>query len=195
MEVADPHHLKDVRFFLGLCSYYRKFFGGFVYIGAKLHALTKRNRPFALDHACQDAFDTLKERVTIGPVQAIPHDDGLIVLGTDASDVIIGVVLLQVQDGVKSVIAYYSGLHAQVEINYCTTRKELLVVLEGLRQFRPYMLGRRCLVRSDHAALIWFGRAPNLVGQRVRLLDFLGEFDFEIAYRPGARQKCACVVP
>ena len=88
-------------------------------------------------------------------------------------------------------VAYYSRLYAQSEVNYCTTPKELLAVVEGLRQFRSYVLGRHCVIRTDHAALRWFWRAPNLVGQQARWLDFLGEFDFEIIYRPGARHRNA----
>ena len=56
-------------------------------------------------------------------------------------------------------------------------------MVEGLRQFRPYVLGLHCVIRTDHAALRWFWRAPNLVRQQARWLDFLGEFDFENIYR------------
>ena len=84
------------------------------------------------------------------------------------------------QEGVERPVAYYSRLYSQVEGNYCTTRKELLAVVEALRQFRPYILGRHFRVRSDHAALRRFQRAPNLVAQQARWLDVLVEFDFAI---------------
>ena len=66
---------------------------------------------------------------------ALPKHEGLLILYTDASDVAVGVVLSQVQDGEERVIAYYSSLYAQTVINYRTSRKELLAVVEGLRQF------------------------------------------------------------
>ena len=88
-------------------------------------------------------------------------------------------------------VAYYSRLYAQSEVIYYTTRNELLAVVEGLKQFRPYVLERHCVIRTDHAALRWFWRAHNLVGQQARWFDFLGEFDFEIIYRPGARHRTA----
>ena len=75
----------------------------------------------------------MKERLTSASVLGLPRDDDLFVLNTDSSEVSTGVVLSQVQDGVERVIAYYSRLYAQAEINYCTTRKELLAVVEGLR--------------------------------------------------------------
>ena len=77
MGVAVPHCLTDVRAFLGLCSYYRKFIGGFAHIAAPLHALTKKHRPFQWDHACQDAFDMLKDGLTKAHVLALPKDEGL----------------------------------------------------------------------------------------------------------------------
>ena len=95
----------------------------------------------------------MKERLISAPVLGLPRDDGLFVLDTDASEVTTGVVQSQVQDGVERVIAYYGRLYVPAEIIYCTTRKELLAVVEGLRQFRPDVLGRHCVVRTDHAAL------------------------------------------
>ena len=73
---------------------------------------------------------------------ALSPDEGLFVLDTDASNVAMGVVLSHVQDGEERVIAYYSRLYAQTEVNYCTSRKELLAVVKVLRQFRPYVLSR-----------------------------------------------------
>ena len=58
-------------------------------------------------------------------------------------------------------------------------------MVEDLRQFRPYVLGRHFRVRTDHAALRWLQRASNLIGQQARWLDLLEEFDFEVEYRPG----------
>ena len=72
---------------------------------------------------------------------ALPKEEGLFVLDTDTSEVA-EVILSQVQDGEERVIAYYSRLYAQTEINYCTSRKELLAVVEGLRQFGPYVLSQ-----------------------------------------------------
>ena len=163
-----PRCLTDVRAFLGHCSYYRKFLGGFAHIAAPLHALTKKNRSFQWDPACQDAFDTPNDGPTKAPVLALPKDEGLFVLDTDASNIAVGVLRSQVQNGEERVITYYIRLYA----NCCISRKELLAVVEGLRQFPTYVLGRNCMIRTDHAALKWCCWAPNLVGQQARWLDF-----------------------
>ena len=74
-------------------------------------------------------------------------------LDTDASEQSIGAVLSRKQGGEKKVIAYASRAYSRVEQNYCTTRKELLVVVYFMEQFRLYLKGNRHLVRTDHAAL------------------------------------------
>ena len=114
------------------------------------------------------------------PVLALPRYQGEFVVDTDASEKALETILSQMQEGVERPVAYYSRLYSQAKGNYCTTRKELLAVVEALRQSRPYIMGRHFRVRSDHAALCRFQRAPNLVGQQARWLDVLGEFEFVI---------------
>ena len=75
----------------GSVPIYRTFLGGFSHIAVSLHALTKKNRPFVWDAACQHAFDDLKERLVSAQVLGLPSDDGLFVLDTDASEVATGV--------------------------------------------------------------------------------------------------------
>ena len=83
----------------------------------------------------------------------MPCDEGLFVLDMNALNGAIMVVLSQIQNGYERVISYYSRLYAQADVNYCTTRKDLLAVVKGLQQLRPHVLRRHCVVRSDRAAL------------------------------------------
>ena len=107
------------------------------------------------------------------PVLALPKDDGDFIIDTDASEALVGAVLSQIQVGEERAMVYFSGLYSSTEVNYCTTRKGLLAVVEALQQFRPYALERHFRVRTDHAALRWSQRASNLVKQQVRWLDLL----------------------
>ena len=66
---------------------------------------------------------------------------------------------------------------------YCTTRKEQLAMVYGLKQFRPYILGHRTVVRSDHAALTYLKRAKEPVGQQARWLDFIEQFTLDLQHR------------
>ena len=152
-EWPTPACWKDVRAFLGLCSYYRMFVSEFSENAAPLHSLTRKNRRFHWDEACQSAFEGLKARLMFSPVLALPRDEGEYIVDTDGSEAAVGAVLSEIQDGEERPVAYFSRLYFRTEVNYCTTRKELLAVVEALRQFRPYVLGRHFRVRTDHAAL------------------------------------------
>lgn len=184
-EWPTPKSVADVRSFCGLASYYRTFIKGFADIARPLHELTKKCAKFEWTAARQLAFDKLKNSLTSAPILASPRDDGLYYLDTDASDVALGAVLQQEQDGVIRVIAYASRGLSDAEANYCTTRKELLAVVFGLKKYRQHLLGRPVCVRTDHAALTYLMKTPEPIGQQARWLDVISEFDISIVHRPG----------
>ena len=186
-----PVKLKEVRAFVGLCSYYRRYIQGFSLIARPLHALTKKNARFEWSLECQAAFQCLKERLTTAPIIALPRDEGTFTLDTDASKYSIGAVLSQNQDGEERVVAYGSRLYSQAESNYCTTRQELLAIVYFVKQFKQYLLGRKFLIRTDHAALQWLKRTPEPVGQQSRWLEQLAAYDFEIIHRAGVKHSNA----
>src|SRR6218665_2668756 len=180
-----PARLKDVRAFLGLCAYYRKFIFGFSKVAAPLFALTKKDKIFAWDEECQSAFDKLKVALTTAPILSLPVEGATYVLDCDASDLGIGGVLSQKIQGEEKVIAYGRRLLSSTEKKYCVTRKELLAIVYFVKVFRQYLLGGRFLLRTDHAALKWLQRTPEPIGQQGRWLERLSEYDFEILHRPG----------
>ena len=187
-----PCTVKEVRAFVGFCSYYRRFVLGFASIAAPLHALTGKDRTtFSWSPDCTNAFESLKHALTSPPILAMPSDSGDFYLDTDASDIALGGVLSQVQNGTERVIAYASRKLNRQELNYCTTRKELLAVVHFLKYFRHYLLGRHFVVRTDHAALQWLRKTPEPIGQQARWLELLEEFDFEVVHRPGFRHANA----
>ena len=148
-----PSNLTEVRAFVALASYYRRFVGSFAEIARPIHLLTQKYKPFIWGDAQQEAFEHLKHCLVTAPVVSLPRDEGRYVLNSDASDEALGWVLQQEQDGMLKVIAYASRVLQTAERNYCTTRKELLAVIYGLKHFRQFLLGRRFVCRTDHAAL------------------------------------------
>lgn len=182
-----PTNLREVRAFVGLCSYYRRFVKNFAAISAPLHNLAKKGEVFRWTQECQEAFDYLKEALTSAPVLAMPDDESPWLLDTDASNSAIGAVLSQMQNGVERVVAYASRKLSKCELNYCVTRKELLAVVHFVKYFKHYLLGRKFTVRTDHAALQWLRKIPEPVGQQARWIGFLEEFDFVVIHRPGAQ--------
>jgi transposase InsO family protein len=181
-----PKSAAEVHSFVGLCSYYRSFIKDLSIIAAPLFNLTKKCVPFRWDEQCQRAFGLLKERLVTAPVLAPPRDGGGYILDVDACDYGIGAVLQQPQDGALRVVGYASKTLSPAERVYCTTRKEQLAVVYGLKQFRAYVLGHQTVVRSDHAALSYLKRAKEPVGQQARWLDYIEQFNLEIQYRRGA---------
>ena len=148
-----PQRLKDVRSFLGLCCYYRRFIRNFSMLAAPLFALTKKGRAFLWDEGCQEAFELLKQVLTSAPILALPRDEGTYILDCDACDDGIGAVLSQRIEGEERVINYGSRLLSSAERNYCVTRKELLAVVYFTKLYRQYLLGKAFILRTDHAAL------------------------------------------
>jgi transposase InsO family protein len=182
-----PRNLHDVRSFLGICGYYRRFIAGFADIAAPLHALTGKGVKFEWRAEQQQAFETLKEKLTTAPVLAMPSNEEPYVLDTDASDIGLGAVLSQIQDGEERPIAFASRTLSKPEKNYETTRKELLAVVFGLKQFRQYLLGRPFTIRTDHSALSWLRRTPEPLPQLARWLTLIEQFDYTIVHRAGRK--------
>ena len=193
-EWPAPTNLRQLRGFLGLSGYYRRFVKGYSAIAAPLHDLTKKSRAFTWTGECQEAFDRLKTALSSSPVLALPNDTGTFVLDTDASDYQIGAVLSQIQDGEEKVIYYAGRKLNQNEVNYCVTRKELLAIIHFTKLFRQYLLGRRFVIRTDHAALQWLQRTPQPIGQNARWLEQLGEYDFIVQHRKGTSHANADAV-
>ncbi len=190
-EWTTPTSLKDVRAFLGLASYYRRYVKGFCDIARPLYNLTRKNVAFHWNDQCEEAFLDLKQCLTSSPVLAYPEHSGKFTLDTDASAYGIGAVLSQEQDGKERVIAYASRTLSKAQKNYCVTRRELLAVVFFVRYFRPYLYGRHFTIRTDHGSLRWLLNFRNPEGQVARWLQILGEYDYEIVHRPGKSHQNA----
>ncbi|UYV65911.1 hypothetical protein LAZ67_3005874 [Cordylochernes scorpioides] len=152
--------IKNVRAFLGLCSYYRRFIKEFSKIAYPLQILTQ-----VLTH-----YDPNKP---IG-------------LHTDASDQGLGAVLIHVEDnGRERPISYASRTLQKAETNYSTTEKECLAIIWAIGKFRPYLYGRKFIVYTDHHSLCWMAKAKKLSGRLARWSLELQAYDFTINYKSG----------
>jgi len=186
-----PHTKKQLRSFLGFSSYYRKFIKGFSSLAKPLYTLTENKNKFIWEDKCQDAFDELKRVLSSSPVLSFPREEGEFILDTDASNIGIGAVLSQKQEGKEKVIAYYSRVLNKPERNYCVTRRELLAIVNSLKFFRHYLLGRKFLIRTDHVSLKWLMSFRELEGQLARWLERLQQYDFDVVHRKGLSHKNA----
>ena len=181
-----PTTITQVRGFLGLASYYRKFIPSFSELAGPLTNLTRKDVPFEWTDHCQDALEALKSELTTAPVLSyLMPEEGSFILDTDASNQSIGAVLSQEQQGEERVIAYASHTLNCAEKNYCTTKKELLAVVYFVEHFRHYLYGRHFIIRTDHASLKWLKNFKNIDGMLARWLAKLDTYDYEFIHRKG----------
>ena len=181
-----PTTKREVQQFLGFAGYYRRFVRDFASIARPLHRLTEHTSPFVWTNDCQIAFEELRHRLCSAPILAFPDFSREFILDTDASDVGIGAVLSQVdEEGHERVIAYGSRALTKPERRYCVTRRELLAVVQFTRQYRPYLMGRKFILRTDHGSLTWLRNFRDPEGQIARWLERLEELDFDIVHRRG----------
>ena len=173
-----PTTLKQVRAFLGLTGFYRKFISKYAEVARPLYALTKKDTPFLWDLKCETAFQTLKNALTGDSVLAFPDFNKKFVLATDASNIGIGACLSQEHDGILKPIGYAGRAFNPAEKNYHTTDKELLAVVFGIQYFKVYLTGVPFEIHTDHAALRQILTSRDLEGRRARWVGFLQEYDF-----------------
>ena len=186
--IADwptPSSVKEVRSFLGLCSYYRRFIADYSHLAKPLTRLTEKNYKFNWTKECVEAFEKLKQMLTTAPILAHPDFSQPFILDTDASDLAIGSVLSQKIDNKERVLAYASRTLSKAEHKYCATRKELLALVYFVKYFRHYLYGREFTVRTDHGSLRWLMNFKNPEGQVARWLEVLSTYTFTVEHRPG----------
>ena len=151
-----PESKKNIKQFLGLANYYRRFIKDFGTTAKPLQRLLEKNIAFEWTQQCQGAFDHLRKCLMTTPILAFPDHSRHFMLDTDASDTGIGAILSQVQDdGGEAVIAYASRSLSRQEQRYCVTRRELLAVVEFIHHFRQYLLGVH--FTSEQTMVPWCG--------------------------------------
>ena len=153
-----PKTKKQVRTFLGLSGYYRRFIQNYASLAPPLSDLTRKSLPKQVQWTdkCQEAFAKLKDCLCKAPVLNHPDFSRSFVLQTDASDHGIGAVLSQVDDADQEhPVVFYSRKFLAREERYATVEKECLAIKLGVQAFKTYLLGRKFVVQIDHHALTW----------------------------------------
>ena len=189
-EWPRPTTIKELQTFLGKASYYRKFIKDFAVIATPLRILLQEETEWTWNEPQEKAFEDLKKALCSEPVLAHPNfrSSEPFILDTDASHYGVGGVLSQKQqDGSVRPISYFSKSLGKHEINYSVPRKELLAVIQAVKFFKYFLLGRPFVIRTDHAALKWLITSPNLSNQLARWSTSLEDYDFTIEHRPGVK--------
>lgn len=184
-----PHTKKQVRSFLGLANYYRRFIPDFAVLAAPLTDLTskKHSRLVSWGPAAEEAFGDLKRALCAKPVLTAPDFDKEFVVQADASETGLGAVLTQLHGEEEHPVLYLSRKLLRCERNYATVEKECLAVKWALETLRYYLLGRRFTLVTDHAPLQWMARNKETNSRVTRWFLSLQPFNFSVLHRPGRR--------
>ncbi|KAK9084493.1 hypothetical protein Scep_030964 [Stephania cephalantha] len=176
-----PEFVADIRSFLGLAGYYRRFVQDFSSIAAPMTRLTKKDVRFDWSEECEQAFCELKWRLTSAPLLTLPEPGKTLTVYTDASSIGLGCVLMQ--DGRP--VAYLSRRLRPHEGNYPVHDLELAAVVFALKAWRHYLYGVRFVLYTDHQSLRYIFTQRELNMRQRRWLELLKDYDFTIEYHPG----------
>lgn len=182
---SPPTNITDVRSFLGLVNYYRRFIPDMARIASPIQNLTRKDVPFIWDDACEAAFQLLKELLTSAPLLRRPNFNIPFILQTDWQPAGMGAILSQNINGTEHVIAYASKSLNTHERHYAPTEGELLACLWAIRHFHCYLHGHPFVLETDHKALTYLLTSKNLSTKLTRYAMELQEYDFEMRHRPG----------
>ncbi|XXG80255.1 hypothetical protein AAC387_Pa09g1170 [Persea americana] len=174
-------NVTEIRSFLGLVGYYRKFVKSFSTVSVPLTKLTRNDVLFVWSDTCEDSFQKLKERLKSMPILSLPSGSGGFVIFIDASGTGLGCILMQH----GKVIAYGSRQLKKHEKKYATHDLELAAVVFALKTWHHYLYGEQFEVHSDHRRLQYLFTLSDLNNRQRRWMEYIKDYDFPIKYHPG----------
>ncbi|XP_071079074.1 uncharacterized protein [Haliotis cracherodii] len=182
LNVERPQTKKQVRALLGLTGYYRKFIPNYAAIAVPLTDLTKKGKSNKVvwTESQELAFTTLKTHMSSFPILKLPDLEKTFLVRSDASDVGIGAVLLQEQEGERFPIMYVSRKLAERERAYSTIEKECLAIVWAIQKLERYLYGREFILETDHQPLVWMTKAKLTNGRVMRWALTLQPYRFLI---------------
>ena len=189
-----PGTKSQVRAFLGLTGYYRRFIPDYASVAAPLTDLTRKSAPNKVvwSESCEKAFRELKLLLCSSPILRSPDFTRQFILQTDASDRAIGTVLSQVDgEGEEHPVGYFSRKLLPREERYATVEKECLAIKLGIEAFRVYLLGRPFIVQTDHRSLEWLHRLKENNARLSRWSLALQPYNFVVQHRAGVKNTNA----
>ncbi|GJV65330.1 putative reverse transcriptase domain-containing protein [Tanacetum coccineum] len=187
---ASPKTPTEIRQFLGLAGYYRRFIEGFSKIARPMTKLTQKSVKFEWGEKAEAAFQLLKQKLCSAPILALPEGSENFVVYCDASHKGLGAVLMQRE----KVIAYASRQLKVHEKNYTTHDLELGAVVFALKMWRHYLYGTKCVVFTDHKSLQHILDQKELNMRQRRWLELLSDYDCEIRYHLGKANMVADIL-
>lgn len=187
-----PKNQKELRSFLGLCNYYRRFVKRYSKITSPLNALLSKDVKFTWTDQCQIALYRLNTSLTTLPVLAYPDHSHPFTLTTDASGTTIGYFLRQYDRyGKERVVAFGGRSLNQHERKYPILEREGLAIIEGIKSYHVYLASRPFTIYTDHVGLKWLQNVKQSTGRLARWAVLLQGYSFKILYKAGKKNEVA----
>ncbi len=187
-----PTSVTEVRSFLGLANFYRRFVQGYSRTALPLSELTKESVTWRWEKQHQSAFDEIKAALCSAPVLVIPDQTKQFVLNCDACKFAIGAVLQQDHGKGLQPVAYFSAKMSDAERNYDVREKEFMAIYRACLHWRPYLHGTIPFrLVSDHRSLVYYMTMPNLSDRLARWVERMQQFDCGIEYIKGEENVVA----
>ena len=189
-----PTNVTDVQSFLGVVNFYSSFLSDVASLAEPLRRLTRKGETFSWTAECDLSFQTLKKSLVENLRVFVFDPEAQTFVTTDASDVGIGGVLSQMQNGKEVPIAFFSKTLSPTERNYATNEKEAYACLLACEHWEKLLLGRHFILKTDHAPLTTILKQPH--GKResakfARWLERMEQFDFATEYLQGSSNRVA----
>ncbi len=189
--MQPPKNKDELRTFLGMAGFYRRFVDNFSKISAPLFDLLKSRVDFVWTNDCTQAFNQLKDCLSSKNLLVYPDTNKPLVIQTDASEKAIGFVLAQEEQGQLRPIQFGGRVLTDTERKYSVTDKELLAIFFAVKKCQVYVLGQDYVVYTDHKPLIYLNCFQDLISRRYRWIQYLEEMRTIIRYIPGKENVVA----
>ena len=178
-QLPPPINVKGIHSFLGHVGFYRRFIKDFSQIARPLTSLLAKDAPFIFNNECHEAFQILKKALILAPIIQPPEWKLPFEIMCYARDFAIGAILCQTKDKKHYDTSYASKTLAGPQLNYATTKKELLAIVFAIDKFRSYLVGTKVIIYTNHATLKYLLTKKDAKPWLIRGILLLQEFDIE----------------
>jgi len=192
LEMSNPNDVHTLRSFIEPCNYYKIYVQDFSIIAHPLYALLKKDVTWIWNDEVQEAFNTLKEKLSEFPILRRPNFNKVFILHTNSSALGIEAIIGQLDEkGKEYVIAYASRSNDKAESNYSSYEGECLAVVWAVIHFKLYLYSTNFILYIDHQPIKWLMTNDKLTGKLACWVLILQEYEFKVIHRPSITHQNA----